>query len=353
MPTENDPALLRQEGNNAPQIWRNTLESLATTYPHLKRKPLAMLQELRRAQSNDLIPWSFEGKRLECPQLRWVNKELKKIRDKESNADNERVYFPESFRESIERTFNQEKKLWEDVVHPPKLPPEAVPTAMLLIKVFNEKGFERPTVRLVKNLDLLLHAVPMNERANAINTLVMAGLVLSYGDTTNDPNAENSSWRYVEGFLAYGGWKDTNSLDYKVWKEATTQTEQEIEGAEKNDYKEGFLPNAIRLELIEGVPPQRRMRLPARANLQSYPFPEMVRVAEDKNGKAVEVAFQHPAQFAPVSQLGEAMEASYSGSVIGGDGFNITLERTRKEDSVSAYERLKEDNPDVYNDSIP
>ena len=63
------------------------------------------------------------------------------------------------------------------------------------------------------------------------------------------------------------------------------------------------------------------------ANLQAYPFPEMVGILLDKSGKEVEVAFNHPAQFSQLGRLDKTMESSYSGSVIGGDGFNLTLNR--------------------------
>ena len=117
----------------------------------------------------------------------------------------------------------------------------------------------------------------------------MGAIILSYGDSTENENnvpSEKSAWRYIEGFLAYQGWRDQDSQSYRLWQEAMSQKEQMIPEAPKN--------------VMGGAPfPMRHEILPDKAELPRYPKPEMVSIISNSDeeypqGKSFFMAFHHP-----------------------------------------------------------
>ncbi len=117
----------------------------------------------------------------------------------------------------------------------------------------------------------------------------MGAIILSYGDSTENKNrdlSERSAWRYIEGFLAYQGWRDQDSQSYGLWQEAMNRKEQMIPEVSKNE--------------MGGTPfPMRHEILPDKAELPHHPKPEMVSISsnlddEYSNGKSFFMAFHHP-----------------------------------------------------------
>jgi len=217
-----------------------------------------------------------------------------------------------------------------EVVLPPQLPPQAVATAAWVMKLFNEKGFEPPTVRLVENLYLIINGINPTERTDeAVQMLaLMAAVTLSYGDTSNDPDQDNEVWRYIEGWLAYQGWKKQDTLESRVWYEAMAQREQEIEGAIRNDLNAPIkMEGAVGAVLKADGRARRRTKVSDGALMKSFPYPEMVRKVSNSKGETINMAFNHPAQMT-VSEEGlqKGMESSYAGIKMT-KPFTITLER--------------------------
>jgi hypothetical protein len=111
---------------------------------------------------------------------------------------------------------------------------------------------------------------------------------------------------------------------------------------------------------VQGVTMQYE-QIPSRATFTKYPTPEMVRNVVDtrtnspSHGQTIPVAFYHPSTATTDEWLDEFSKGNvtFAFELDRGKTGDSLNQETRKEDSVSAYERLKEDNPDVYNDSIP
>ena len=366
-----DPSLLIKEGNNLPKIWKMTLQRLLFTYPHLRSKPDAMLRQLEQAQKDGAIPEMFEGKLLKVPSIRWVNMALADSRPKD--VEHEKVYFPESFRsqtttkweQSYQRTVREdgtsewiETSKEVEAILPPRLPHEAISAAMHCIKVFNEKGFERPTVRLVENFYLILVGMSPSERnkVGVQNLGLMAALILSYGDTTHNPEEENSVWRYIEGWLAYEGYRQEDTQQVLTWREAQVQREQKLPFGLKADYNEPKREGILGATMDEGGTPRRRSVVPSAAVTKSFPYPEMIRKVKNSEGELIDMAFHHPAnKAASADEMTKNLVASFEGLDMPNPfSFNLAPQpKSTKEDSRTAYQQLKEDNPEVLNDAIP
>jgi len=275
---------------------------------------------------NGVIP-SEAGEVPSDPTIRrWMGK--KRDKDKAEADGSEPARYPHSFRPRKRKidVLNEKTKEVEtrEVELPPLLPEAALPSHMHLLRYLNERGFERPSVRFVRNYHELRQVVPVQERTDDLviqdaqkaglpatdirmdalklqsqvdDFLVAAACVLSYADTVEE---HEEVYEYVEYAMAYQAWKPFDEEAYQLFKEAQRGKEQVV-GSIKSDLSDHeATPGAARTYWVDVDGPTRARQIPGVATFTQMPKPELVMAMVETDekrpgyGETIYQAFFHP-----------------------------------------------------------
>jgi hypothetical protein len=346
--------------------WLSEMNNYLFAHPGHEHKPALVIKHLEGAHKKGRIPEEES-----FPSNQWVYLKMhdwREAREAESD-DTQPVYFPESFRSSkrtVVATDEAGNHAPQPITVDPLLPQEAVEDTLHLIRLLNERGYQRPSVRLARNYHLLRQCVPEAERnylgktlpftpegkvnpvyqyrSDVDNRVIHAAVLLSYADSVK---GHENVYRYIEGFMAYKGWRPNDTLEYQVFKEAQRGLAQAI-GPDKGDLS-GFVPSpgAERTYELDEDGPTRTEQLPELAEFTQYPTPELLKETHDANegsptyGETWMQPFYHPTT--------ENSDATVNRS-IKQKRFSFTYQldnpENRTEDELrSAAQRLVEDFP--------